>query len=161
MYEVACEPNGKCDVDQRSFKAYLSRWMAVTMQLAPWTGSFIMPKLQASANAAAQQCTAGSNQHTCGIKWTIGNNDGTPGGVGEQMSALSVIQANLINQVAAPVTNSSGGTSKGNAAAGGAVSPIPSGIQAEQVTTGDRVGAGFLTTFMLMGVVGGAWWMLV
>ena len=25
MFEVACEVNGKCDVDQRSFKAYLCR----------------------------------------------------------------------------------------------------------------------------------------
>ena len=29
MYEVACEPYGKCDIDQRSFKAYLARWLTV------------------------------------------------------------------------------------------------------------------------------------
>ncbi|KAF2429238.1 hypothetical protein EJ08DRAFT_304525 [Tothia fuscella] len=30
MFEVACETNGKGNVDQRSFKAYLSRWLRGT-----------------------------------------------------------------------------------------------------------------------------------
>ncbi|KAI9823431.1 MAG: hydrolase 76 protein [Thelocarpon impressellum] len=160
MYEVACEPNGKCNVDQRSFKAYLSQWMAHTTQMAPFTADFIMPRLKASAVAAAQQCS-GAGGELCGVKWTMGTNDGSPGGVGEQMSALSVIGATLIPQVEAPATNSTGGISKGNSAAGGAVATPPSGVRTEKVTTGDRVGAGFLTTFILVGVLGGAWWMVV
>ena len=160
MYEVACEPSGKCNVDQRSFKAYLSRWMGSTMQMAPFTADFIMPKLKASAVAAAQQCTGGATKDVCGIKWNIGANDGTPGGFGEQMCALSVIQANLIPQAQSIVTTTSGGTSKGDAAAGGGGSTTPQGLQDKKVTTGDRVGAGFLTTLMIVGVLGGAWWMI-
>lgn len=162
MYEVACEPSGKCNVDQRSFKAYLSRWMAHTTQMAPFTADFIMPKLKASAKAAATQCTGGASKQDCGIKWTTGVHDGSPGGFGEQMCALSVIQANLISQVPPPVTEKQGGTSKGDAAAGGGggASANPAGLTNQRITGGDRVGAGFLTTFIVVGVVGGAWWMI-
>lgn len=37
MTEVACENNGMCNVDQRSFKAYLARWLGYTAIVAPWT----------------------------------------------------------------------------------------------------------------------------
>lgn len=158
MYEVACEPNGKCDVDQRSFKAYLSRWMAATTKMAPFTYDFVMTKLRASAQAAALQCSGGNDGQTCGLRWTMGPQWDGSYGVGEQMSALEVIQSNLIAKVVGPVTNSTGGTSKGNPAAGtgGDASPIGT----PDVTTGDRVGAGFLTTLVLVGVLGGAWWMV-
>jgi mannan endo-1,6-alpha-mannosidase len=59
MYEMACEPIntvGSCDTDQQSFKAYLSRWMAGTAKLCPWTHSTIMGYLKTSAVAAASQC---------------------------------------------------------------------------------------------------------
>jgi mannan endo-1,6-alpha-mannosidase len=57
MQEMACENNGKCDVDQHSFKAYLARWMAATTKMAPFTYDAIMEKLAPSAQAAAQQCS--------------------------------------------------------------------------------------------------------
>ena len=125
-----------------------------------FTYNQIMPKLRASAVAAAQQCSGGASKTDCGIKWTIGQHDGTPGGFGEQMSALSVVQANLIQQVPAPATNKNGGTSQGDAAAGGGGSTNPTGLENRKVTTGDRVGAGLLTTFMVLGVLGGAWWLI-
>lgn len=159
MYEVACEPNGKCDVDQRSFKAYLARWMAATTIKAPFTTDLLMPRLQKSAMAAAQSCTGGTDQVTCGLKWTQGNWDGSYG-VGEQMSALEVIQSNLITNVAGPVTNSTGGTSQGNPSAGTTGDDSPSGLTTDPITTGDKVGAGFLTTMVLLLVIGGAWWMV-
>ena len=37
MTEVACENNGMCNLDQRSFKAYLARWLGYTAIVAPWT----------------------------------------------------------------------------------------------------------------------------
>ncbi|MCJ1364553.1 hydrolase 76 protein [Acarospora aff. strigata] len=158
MYEVACEPNGKCDVDQRSFKAYLARWMAATTKMAPFTYDYVMTRLRASAQAAAQQCSGGDDGVTCGLRWTAGPKWDGAFGVGEQMSALEVIQSNLISKVSGPVTNSTGGTSKGDPAAGtgGDVSPIGT----PDVTTGDKVGAGFLTTLILVSVLGGAWWMV-
>ncbi|KAF2454587.1 glycoside hydrolase [Lineolata rhizophorae] len=158
MYEVACEPNDKCNVDQRSFKAYLSRWMAATTKVAPWTADYIMPKLQTSARAAAQQCSGGDDGQQCGLRWTNGANWDGSFGVGEQMSALEVIQSNLISKVSGPVTNDTGGTSQGDPAAGSNSQDTP--VVLNQITTGDKVGAGFLTTFILIGILGGAWWMV-
>ncbi len=160
MYEAACEGNGMCDVDQRSFKAYLSRWMAASTKLAPFIEQQVMGLLTTSARAAAAQCSGGSDGVTCGIKWT--NNGVWDGsfGVGEQMSALEVVQSMLISKVAGPVTNSTGGTSKGDNTAGTGGDKIPEGFATGEITTGDKVGAGFLTSIILIGVLGGAWWMI-
>ncbi|KAI9778008.1 MAG: hydrolase 76 protein [Geoglossum umbratile] len=160
MYEVACEPGGKCNVDQRSFKAYLARWMAATTKMAPFTTDKILPKLKASAQAAAAQCV-GASGTTCGIRWNLGPTWDGSTGVGEQMSALEVIQSSLITTVAPPVTAKLGGTSKGDPAAGSSGDNPVASFVVEPVTTGDRVGAGFLTLFILVGVLGGAWWMIL
>jgi mannan endo-1,6-alpha-mannosidase len=159
MYEVACETNNKCDNDQLSFKAYLSRWMAATTKVAPWTYNKIIGRLRTSATAAALQCSGGDNGRTCGLKWTDNATwDGT-NGVGQEMSALEVIQSNLIQQVQAPFTNTTGGTSKGNPGAGSGSTTSPT-EDTTVITTGDRVGAGFLTTGVIAGVIGGAWWII-
>ena len=160
MYEVACEPNGKCDVDQKSFKAYLARWMAATTKMAPFTYDNVMAKLQASAQAAAEQCSGGADGNTCGLQWTMGSTYDGSFGVGEQMSALEVIQSNLISKVVGPVTNNTGGTSQGDPSAGTGGDSNAPGIAQDPITTGDRVGAGFLTSLILVSVLGGAWWMV-
>jgi mannan endo-1,6-alpha-mannosidase len=158
MYEVACETNGKCNVDQRSFKAYLARWMGYTMQVAPFTVDTLMPRMRASAKAAAAQCNAGEDQQTCGLRWwQNGQNDGSFG-VGEQMAAMEVIQNLLINEVPGPVSMKTGGTSKSDPAAGSEPQELPT--QFDDVTTGDKAGAGFLTTLVLIGILGGAYWMV-
>lgn len=160
MTEVACEANGKCNVDQRSFKAYLSRWMAATIKVAPFTHDLIMPKLQASALAAAQQCNGPDN--ACGLRWTMGTQYDGSTGVGEQMSAMEVFQSNLIDQVAGPFTNQTGGTSQGDNTAGTGHSDQDAlGIYTSEITTADRVGAGFLTAIVIICTVGGAWWMVL
>lgn len=159
MYEVACEPNGKCNVDQRSFKAYLARWMAGTIVRAPFTRDLLLPLIQTSARAAAQSCTGGADGQQCGLQWTTGAFDGSLG-VGEQMAALEVIQSNLVDQVPGPVTEDTGGISQGDPSAGMAGDKTPAGLTPDDITTADRVGAGFLTTILLFGVIGGAWWMV-
>ncbi|KAF2418988.1 mannan endo-1,6-alpha-mannosidase [Tothia fuscella] len=157
MKEVACEDNGKCDVDQRSFKAYLSRWMAATTKVAPWTANTILPYLDTSSQAAVGTCKAGADGNQCGLRWSKGAvNDGSMG-VGEQMAVLEVVQGRLIGQVQGPVTNSTGGTSKGDSAAGSNADDNP--LQFDQITTGDKAGAGILTTLILVALFGGAWWM--
>ncbi|KAF2807192.1 mannan endo-1,6-alpha-mannosidase [Mytilinidion resinicola] len=128
MVEVACEVTQKCDVDQWSFKAYLSRWMAISAQIAPFTAAKITPLLQASAKAAAKQCNGGTDGTECGSRWFQDTCDGNVG-VGQSMSALSVINANLIASAKAPLSADTGGTSKGNPAAGtggneGSVLPV-------------------------------------
>ncbi|KAL7266407.1 hypothetical protein RUND412_011048 [Rhizina undulata] len=156
MYEVACEPYGKCNVDERSFKAYLSRFMALAVKMAPFTANYIMPKLRTSAIAAAAQCSNGDDDNTCGMKWTQTTWDGYYG-VGEQMCALEVIQNNLIEKVGAPFTASTGGTSIGNPAAGTGGDSAVSDTTTEPSTKGDKVGAGFATAVMLMLVLSGSW----
>jgi mannan endo-1,6-alpha-mannosidase len=159
MQEVACENNGKCDVDQQSFKAYLARWMAATTKQAAFTFDPIMAYLAPSAQAAAQQCSGGDNGRTCGLKWTQGTTWDGSYGVGQEMAALEAIQSNLITQVSGPVTNKTGGTSVGNAAAGTKTSQTP--ITITGATIGDRVGAGFLTTVVLVCLIGTLTWIIV
>ena len=161
MYEVACEPTNTCDTDNYSFKAYLSRWLAASIKYAPFINGTVMNLIQKSATAAALQCSGGPNGQMCGSKWTAGATwDGTMG-VGQQMSALEVIQANLISQVPIPVTNRTGGTSQGNVAAGGGSgSSSNPALSTETITGKDKAGAGVLTTLVLISVIGGAWWMI-
>lgn len=145
---------------EKSFKAYLARWMAATTKMAPETYDAIMGKLRPSAIAAAQQCSGGDNGRTCGLRWTKTNGsvwDGTHG-VGQQMAALEVVQSTLIHQVAGPVTNSTGGTSEGNAAAGGKSVPV---FEIADAHTGDRVGAWVLTVSLIVIVSFTSWWMIV
>lgn len=159
MTEVACEPNDKCNVDQRSFKAYLSRWMAATIQKAPFTYDLLMPKLRASAAAAALQCNGPDN--ACGLRWIRGAEYDGSTGVGEQMSAMEVFQANLIDRVEPRVTNSTGGTSKGDPNAGTGNSDKKSmGLLPPDISVGDRVGAGFVTAIIFLGAVSAVWFMI-
>ncbi|KAL9102414.1 MAG: hypothetical protein Q9163_002435 [Psora crenata] len=149
MVETACEPQQTCNHDQPSFKAYLSRWMTATVQLAPFTASFINPKLRDSAKGAAGQCSGGSNGVTCGRTWHSSTWDGKYG-VGEQMSALSIIQGNLVSKVSSPATADKGGTSKGNPSAGSSGdNPQQASNPTGKITTGDRAGAGILTALIL------------
>lgn len=158
MTEVACENNGKCDVDQRSFKAYLARWMGYTAIVAPWTRDSLDPLLQASAQAAAKQCTGGTNQTSCGLRWIDnGVNDGSFG-VGEQMAAMEVVQALLYPQVSGPATQKAGGVSESNPDAG--ADALSTAVTFNSITTGDKAGASILTLIVLVGILVGAWWMV-
>ena len=164
MCEVACETPlpQTCNYDQPSFKAYLSRWMAMTAQLVPTTAATIMPRLQASAQAAATQCS-GQGKNMCGRRWYQTVWDGYFG-VGEQMSALSIFQNNLIKSVAGPVTLTKGGTSKSDPGAGtgtGSGNVLLDPSLTNDVTTGDKAGAGILTFLTLILIIGGTSWMVV
>jgi mannan endo-1,6-alpha-mannosidase len=132
--------------------------MAASVKVAPWTHDLIMPLLSASAAAAAKSCTGGATGAMCGTKWTEGTFDGAMG-VGQQMNALEIFQSNLIDAVRGPVGNKTGGTSVGNpdAGTGGDKDPI---APQSAITTADRAGAGILTAMILIGAVGGAWWMI-
>jgi len=85
MNELQCEAQLNCNEDQKSFKAYLARWMAVTALLVPSTAATIVPKLAASAAAAAGQCDGGTSGKACGLQWYTSTWDGTTG-VGQQVS---------------------------------------------------------------------------
>lgn len=64
MIEVACEATKLCNIDQQTFKAYLSRWMAATVKVAPWTHDTIMPLLRSSAEAAARSVSSEHDRHS-------------------------------------------------------------------------------------------------
>lgn len=159
--ERACETVGRCDIDQQSFKGYLLRWMARTTQMAPFTFDTVSSLIRSSAVAAAQSCTGSPAQGfsgrpgtACGTRWDVGSFDGAVG-VGQQMNALSAVMYTLVGRgVAAPVTATTGGTSKGDVNAGTqTTSPI---TQLAPITLGDRVAAGFLTTAIVLSIVGGS-----
>jgi len=154
-----CEATNQCDTDQLSFKAYLSRWMAITSQMAPWAYDIIHPLLVSSATAAAAECNGAPTGTSCGGKWYLnGTNDGT-NGVGQQMAALEVILGTTIKTIPPPVTNSTGGTSVGNPTAGfNASSQVPGAI-VPPASNPDRAGAWVLTTAILCFGVWGIWFM--
>lgn len=154
MAEMACEPYMTCNVDQRSFKAYLSRFLALTVKMAPFTAEYIMPKLQASAKAAAQFCSWGDDQNTCGMRWTENQWEGL-WGVGEQLSALETIQSNLVLHSRELVTEKVGGTSKGNPGAGGSGAIIEETRM--DITAKDRGGAAAVTIIAVIGFLVFGW----
>lgn len=164
MYEV-CEPKELCNTDQESFKAYLSRWLGVCMQMAPWTHDIIMPRLQKSAKAAAQTCVApslhGAGNYACGMRWWWNGHDGYQG-VGQQMTALNTITVLNVDRVPPPYTRETGGESKGDPGLGsGSVDDDLPNLHQNAMTAGDRAGAAILTILVIGFVFGGGWWLCV
>ncbi len=153
MTEPACEPDRICNIDQLSFKAYLSRWLASTTKLAPYTFRTIKPLLRSSAQAAAKQCSGGDTGRKCGHRWIDGKKYDGSEGVGQMMSALEVMQVNLMlpDEVRqAPASQDKGGTSQGDVAAGsGGDNKQPESVRKGQwdntVTMSDRIGAWVVT----------------
>jgi mannan endo-1,6-alpha-mannosidase len=127
-----------------SFKGYVHRFLAQTVQVAHFMHDIIMPVLKTSAAGAVSACNADG---VCGFRWNTGTYD-TNTGAGQQMNALGAMMSLLIDYqtVAVPLTNTTGGTSVGNAAAGGdpnVLEPLtPLEIK-------DKVGAGILTAVVL------------
>lgn len=129
LTEVACEPAQSCSIDQKAFKGITARWLADTVQMAPYTSSLILPKLAASAQAAALQCDSSTSQ--CGFRWTTDKSDGDTG-LGQQMNALAVVQALLVASAALPATITTGGVTPGNSSS----SSNPSGSSASTSASG-------------------------
>ncbi|KAL7925883.1 glycosyl hydrolase family 76 domain-containing protein [Trichoderma austrokoningii] len=162
MAEVACESVGTCNVDEHSFKAYLSRWLANMTKWAPHTYNIIMPYLRASSIAAAKQCVGGKNGRMCGLIWSNNSYDGTTG-VGQQMAALEITMANLIGNSSAPLTADGGGTSQGDPGGGGSDlgRNTPKGPDYAPINGGDRFGAAILTILVIASVIGAIGFLLL
>lgn len=161
--EAACEPIGNCDTNGFTFKGYTLRWLAITAQLVPELADQIWPYIKASGVAAAGQCSGGEDGHTCGMKWTQTEWDGSYG-VGQQMSALAAIGANMlrINDLKPPLTRSTGGESVGDPNAGtdaGTPDDRPA-VYTDPISTGDKAGAGILTALVLAFTLGGAYYLI-
>ncbi|QBM87870.1 mannan endo-1,6-alpha-mannosidase [Metschnikowia aff. pulcherrima] len=163
MYEAACQlptlTKLSCNTDQRSFKAYFSRFLGLTSILVPDTYTQIRAWLQDLANAAAWlSCTGGSDGHTCGLSWTNGTWDGVYG-LGEQMLALEVIQNLRVADLPGPLTADTGGTLIGNPAAGFSLAEtdaLPLHLGAK-----DKAGAAIITAVIGVAIIGTAAWLVI
>lgn len=163
-HEPACEDVGTCTSDMMSFKGFVARWMAMTAQLAPFTRDTILPVLRTSAAAAVRTCGGGDSGRMCGFKWHTDTWDGTVF-AGNQMNVLATLSSLLVGtgeasaaggDGGAPVTNATGGTSTGDAAAGYGEKPWERKIT--PITTADRAGAAILTILLIGSFTGGAVW---
>ncbi|KAK0727029.1 glycoside hydrolase [Lasiosphaeria miniovina] len=157
-YEVACEEHMSCTTDMLSFKGYMHRWLATVTQIVPVLSPKILPVLQKSTEAAIATCIGEANQRTCGFKWNTRTYDGSRG-AGQQMNVLAAVSSLLIGQAKSPVTNGTGGTSKGDYNAGGQGDQF--GVVHAPVTTGDKAGASILTILILAGAAGTFGWMSI
>ncbi|OBA20789.1 defective cell wall [Metschnikowia bicuspidata var. bicuspidata NRRL YB-4993] len=163
MYEAACQlPTSdafSCNTDQRSFKAYFSRFLGLTSVLVPQTYDTIRAYIQDSANAAAwSACTGGSDGHTCGLSWTNSTWDGVYG-LGEQMCALEVIQNLRVADLPGPLTADTGGTSIGNPAAG--YSQTETAASPLDLSAKDTAGASIITAVVGVAIIGTAVWLVI
>ncbi|KAF3940126.1 hypothetical protein ABW19_dt0209443 [Dactylella cylindrospora] len=163
--EIQCQDSNTCNADQPSFKAYLSRWMGYTAQVAPYTYNDIMPRLRTNAQIAASTCIGQPDGTACGLKWNLGAQWDGLYGLGEQLSALEVIQ-NTAPYVAPVgyVFDNTRGTSKSNPGGTGTRGGVhtrynqylPYRLPDFNITAVDRFGAAALTIITLVVLLLGA-----
>lgn len=90
MTEPSCMPFDTCNNDQRSFRSSLARFLGHAMILFPDFDDEILEYMQASAKAAAQSCSGGTDGITCGEDWTHDGWDGVYG-LGEEINSFETI----------------------------------------------------------------------
>lgn len=161
LHEAACQPSGMCNNDQRCFKAIFSRFMALTMLMAPSNISdSIFKYMEPSVAGVMNSCSGGSDGHTCGLNWGKGSWDGIYG-LGEQMSALELLLSRLIWTKPGPLTNNTGGTSTSNFSLVGSSNTKNLLSPEIEVKTKDRVGAGIITAVVILLLLGTAGWIMM
>ncbi|EPS40440.1 hypothetical protein H072_5734 [Dactylellina haptotyla CBS 200.50] len=158
--EIQCQDSDTCNADQPSFKAYLSRWMGYTAQVAPYTYNDIMPRLRKNAQLAAATCVGQPGGTACGLKWNVGATWDGKYGLGEQLSALEVIQntAPFVAPVGYVFSANNGGTSKSNPGGMGTRAGIhdrfaqylPYRLPTYNIQLADRVGAAIITIIIIV-----------
>ncbi|EAQ83124.1 hypothetical protein CHGG_10942 [Chaetomium globosum CBS 148.51] len=160
MIERACELEDRvqCNTDQHSFKGYMHRALATVAVLAPFTYDDVLKTLRSSTEGAVTSCLSDG---TCGFRWNTGeyDNDVAAGPAGQQMSALAALSTLLIDQqkvLNGPLTNQTGGTSKGDPNAGQKFQGLS---PPREITAGDRAGSGILTAVVLASFLGSVVWM--
>jgi mannan endo-1,6-alpha-mannosidase len=100
IIEVACETNGKCNVDQRAFKGLALRHYTRAALSAPFAADGLQDMIFESASGAAKSCSGTGENYACAVSWT-GGNDGNAekladGGLSETLSVLEAVQAVLL-----------------------------------------------------------------
>ncbi|KAK4159287.1 putative mannan endo-1,6-alpha-mannosidase precursor [Cladorrhinum sp. PSN259] len=148
--EPACElaDLNQCTTDMLSYKGYVHRFLASTTQLAPFVRDMIMPVLLSSTKGMAQSCRDVGG--VCGFRWDRGEYDGLTG-AGQQMNALGALLSLLATaegDTKAPVTNTTGGTSKGNPNAGVGTGQ-PEKRTEREITMADKIVAWVVTGILV------------
>ncbi|KAF8848229.1 mannan endo-1,6-alpha-mannosidase [Acephala macrosclerotiorum] len=162
--EVACESRSTCTVDMKAFKGILAQDLTATIQMAPYLESLLMPLLQETATAAAATCAGGLSGSECAFVWN-GSGNSSDFGLGQQLSALSYVQALLVSQAATPITQSTGGRNETVTEGGGANSTSSSGSSTTSgpaATTTKNAGVtvgGEVSMSMMAALLGSAVWM--
>lgn len=150
MYESACMPVHTCQTDQRSFRAYLARFLGLTAVLVPDTFDTIYNRLEVSAKAVAQSCVGGYDGHTCGMNWSYVGWDSYYG-LGEQMSSLEVIQNLMIREKQTILTIATGASSNGSADFGN--STYVQEAKLLDLDKGDTAGASIITVIVTLTII--------
>lgn len=161
MSETSCEPNMLCDRNQDCFKSFLASWLTTMTQIAPYTYEKVIPKIVASAEGAAKQCSGGESGSACGRRWYQSTWDGSTS-MESDMSALSIFSSAMTihkKNVRGPLTSDTGGTSESDPDAG--TDTKDSHKKLPDVTTADRAGAGILTVIFVCGWAGGLAWLVL
>lgn len=163
MYEAACQPSNRCNTDQLCFKGIFSRFLGLTLLMAPSLREQIWPNILASANAAAASCSGGEDGHTCGFNWFVNGWDGT-WGLGQQINVLDLFNTLLIDTMPPPLSVQQGASNQTDPNAGlNSSSSSPAGeaaIEPLKLDAGDKAGAGVATAAVALGLLLSSWWLL-
>ncbi|KKZ66248.1 hypothetical protein EMCG_08019 [[Emmonsia] crescens] len=129
MLEFTCEADSKCNLDQKTFKAILSKALRNTVQLAPFMNDIVLPKVKASAIAAVDECENENGFQMCDYDWVDIDNDHDDHDdhddkdddetLGEQLSALQIVLASLAGEASPPGRDNGPGNSPGGGNSGG------------------------------------------
>ena len=131
-----------CTLDERAYKGIHSRCLGGTTVIAPFTTELIHAELNNSAIAAAAKCN--DDGTVCASNWHSPDEDMSPDrGVGELISALEIIQANLA-AIAAPLKTGQA-SSDGNGYGG---EPQSNGTESIGNGTGNGTGNGSVSPIM-------------
>lgn len=163
MYEAACMRVQTCKTDQRSFRAYLARFMQLTAMLVPDTYDTIYEHLETSAKAVAKSCIGGTDGHTCGMNWSYvdSNNYTWDGyyGLGEEMSSLEVVQSLVAKYRPAPYRLGDGAVSTGSAEYGNSTTAAAAKLL--DLDKGDTAGASIITVIVTITIIALGYYVIV
>ncbi|KAG0676615.1 hydrolase 76 protein [Pichia californica] len=165
MYEATCMPVHTCQTDQRSFRAYLARFLQLTAILVPDTYDTVYAHLKTTAKAVGLSCVGGTDGHTCGMNWSYSglnpNNYGWDGyyGLGEQMSALEVLQSLVAIDRPAPYTSRDGGSSTGDVTFGNSTTVAT--VKMLDLDKGDTAGASIITVIVGITIIALGYYVIV
>lgn len=158
MFESACMKIHTCKTDQRAFRAYFARCLALTAVLVPQTYDTIYNRLETTAKGVANSCVGGYDGHTCGMNWSYPGWDGYYG-LGEEMSALEVVQSLMIKTKKMILTLQDGASSTGDPLFGNTTYKPQAKLL--DLNKGDTAGASIITVIVGITIIALGYYVIV